>query len=1235
MRLSPSKLALLLLLGCSLSGASCPGKPPPSCPAPPATLSVPQSFHPTGGPASITLEWQYPLGFEACQVQRFEVVRFETDVAHAFLPGPISEFSVLPAEDPGALSLVDADVQAGELYYYWVYAIDTLDRRSPDPDLDFSHYGGPLYPPHAKLSAIANPPVLATTAGDGTATLSWQLASDANVLGYHIYRGIVPWQFYPNFSNGTLVATVSAPDQATLTLTGLQNGVGSYYRVTAYTASSESDAASANPVYIVPTLPTEGPPPAPLDFSVVPLSALHVRLSWDPGLAVQYADFDGYRLTREGPPGQTRTFEIAKTATSTDLPLRPGESFTFTLRSRDTDGNESEEAGPLSIELPAFALKDKVLVLYNANFGDGDGDGVNDSLEVAEFYRAKRQISLDRVLPIAASVSRRYPDSQAGWAKFYDEILVPVRTKISELGIDNVHYIVTMYGMPLFGGHNSNGWVTPYAHYLEVPFAMTQTAPLGNSYLPCDSFRLGGPRSGPMLTSVLADPAPQSVNAIDAAQPDDTMLFDHSFKRGATRSGGCGSPADMFIVTHVDGFSVLHAKEMVEKSLYAEAYLSPDSYHGDAYFDRGSLATLGTAVAGDWNNDGDSDDSTLDGNGDDDDLTLAQIQAAYPANVIDLNWAFLRLLLLERGFSGRTEVTPASVGDSGSLWSDGTAATTGPEHPVQWYLGTFNNFRYNDVWKWAVGAVALDRGSYTLWHPKEPVGILEDWTGNDAEGAQVSPSFGPGALYRGVSAYGGSTAECGDCVIGDVMIGLLLEGFPFADAYGRARLPSAFGYGFGDPLYRPFPPGKVALLDDVPPPVPQTTVVDDSTSGVAPRARIRWSIDPPEVAPDVARATLHYGPTPDLGSVVEAEDASLEGFHLGGEFLLDGLVAGQTTYYRVTVVDPAGNTNESALASFALQLPGNLLQNGELESDADEDGLPDSWTASGSPVFFPPNAARNGSFERDADANGYPDGWSENGAYSTDGAESYAGSAAYRTSGAPITLSSAGAPLSGNGQEFSLSGWIRRADAASDSQITVSVRFEDASGQSPPDQRVTRVYGFNAGGLTPPQIGSQWQPFRVRGRVPGGAASLADVVLGHSEAIPGRTGGDVWYDDIRLLIENPNAWGGYGSVGVRDDFDFVSQAVPVVEGQSYVLSLQVRGSDASQGKKPRIVLEWRDAAGDPLSSEAIPVNGVGNSAWESVSQGLVAPLGATTLEISLKGASGASEIFWFDHVELR
>ena len=88
------------------------------------------------------------------------------------------------------------------------------------------------------------PKRLFATAGNGTITLNWDSNSEADFGKYNIYGGI-------SSAPTTVVASILTIDETTITISGLDNDITYYYRMTAVdnddNESGFSNEASATP----------------------------------------------------------------------------------------------------------------------------------------------------------------------------------------------------------------------------------------------------------------------------------------------------------------------------------------------------------------------------------------------------------------------------------------------------------------------------------------------------------------------------------------------------------------------------------------------------------------------------------------------------------------------------------------------------------------------------------------------------------------------------------------------------------------------------------------------------------------------------------------------------------------------------------------------------------------------------------------------------------------------------
>ena len=199
----------------------------------------------------------------------------------------------------------------------------------------------------------------------------------------------------------------------------------------------------------------------------------------------------------------------------------------------------------------SFAIPNpnSVLIVYNSNYAvDSDGDGVQDSLEVAQYYAAKRGVPLSNILGVPCSVT----DTYTSYQPFHDEMVVPIRNKLAALGPTNIDVILLCY-------------FTPYV----VPDISGSHVNLDNALMGVGSMSDASDQIGYYAGNPYYDVAPS---------------FDKSpgrFNHASEKFNG----QDMYLVTRLDGPSVNAALEQVDGALYGERYISnqPGYYGGTGY----------------------------------------------------------------------------------------------------------------------------------------------------------------------------------------------------------------------------------------------------------------------------------------------------------------------------------------------------------------------------------------------------------------------------------------------------------------------------------------------------------------------------------------------------------------------------------------------------------------------------------------------------------------------------
>lgn len=226
-------------------------------------------------------------------------------------------------------------LESGGGYGYRVRAFNADGYRGPESNTASLVF---LPPPPAPERISAVP-------GDRSVRLSWrEIPAGENALaGYNVYRAGKPGEPMTRPVNRQPVL------QASYTDTGLVNGAGYYYRVTALTGSAPpySEGPPSEELRAVPEDIVA--PEAPAWLQAVP-SVAGVLISWLPSMDPDVAGYVLYRKGPEEPDFRPLPGMPVKGITYTDADVREGGAYAYAVSALDNAAppNESllsEEAG--------------------------------------------------------------------------------------------------------------------------------------------------------------------------------------------------------------------------------------------------------------------------------------------------------------------------------------------------------------------------------------------------------------------------------------------------------------------------------------------------------------------------------------------------------------------------------------------------------------------------------------------------------------------------------------------------------------------------------------------------------------------------------------------------------------------------------------------------------------------------------------------------------------------------
>ncbi|HYF51757.1 MAG TPA: TIGR03790 family protein [Planctomycetota bacterium] len=454
---------------------------------------------------------------------------------------------------------------------------------------------------------------------------------------------------------------------------------------------------------------------------------------------------------------------------------------------------------------------DRILIVYNSNWTqDSDGNGIQDSLQVASYYAVKRGVPSANILAVSCtndSGSNSYYYYVGEYPKFWNEVVTPIRTKLTALGPTNIDIILFCYGTP-------STFYTPAGSPLCVD----------NMIMGLNYYTSAGNIS--WLTNPYLEETPSFGT--------DKGHFDHAqFKFNGT---------EMYLVSRIDGPRGLNgALELVDMALYGDRYVSPQAgyYNGNAYIESrfgqnsGSTKYTDAFLAASSN------------------VINGYFYSYYAA---DENMAFAERFVTNSGFTLKWENTQwdAEIGQAGATFSDGTSGLTAPR--ALFYGGWYNFNKYHDVYEWLPGSVACDLNSNSLFRIRTAGGS----------------TFGVNALERGATCVAGVIDEpyLNGHPRPQVLLYYLFQGYNWAEA-SMLSTPSIgwMPLNIGDPLYAPMQ-AKTVVKDTLPPTLTRGFPKVGAGASASER-KISFIVDD-TLEPEVVKAQLDFGTTTSYGTTLSS-----------------------------------------------------------------------------------------------------------------------------------------------------------------------------------------------------------------------------------------------------------------------------------------------------------------------------------------------------------------------------
>ncbi len=318
-------------------------------------------------------------------------------------------------------------------------------------------------------------------------------------------------------------------------------------------------------------------------------------------------------------------------------------------------GVQSEVLGATSPLDPS-----RVLVVYKINDKDADGDGVPDSKQLAEYYALKRNVPQSNLLGVTISVTNTYYYVDQ-YLKFYNDIVLPIKNKLADLGPQNIDVIMISGTLPS-----------------TVRDSASNNRSLDNVL---------------MALSLLTDNVSTIFSKYSNSYLEATPTFDNdkgSFDHSLYKVGG----KELYMVTRLGSESTLKGIDQLDQGLYAEKFLYPKEgyYNGIAYLDTRYLVS-GLPYTNEY---------------------LASSSAvrlgSYSSYAnADMNIAYSKKFIGDSGFNLKWETSESEIGEADAKYTDGLPALTAPK--AFGYGGWYNYMKYQNVFDWLPGSFAVDLNS--------------------------------------------------------------------------------------------------------------------------------------------------------------------------------------------------------------------------------------------------------------------------------------------------------------------------------------------------------------------------------------------------------------------------------------------------------------------------------------------------------------------------------------------